>query len=229
MDDAERLAVLEEELAILKGEIKSILQEVRIALLSRDNPFSAGFFEPVPHPSAAVASPPPTVEAQVLATADRSLRTVQTVPARSESPAPDVGSRTYAGEPAVGGLEASAGAGLLESRPTRPVVSGAPATENADQRRTAGRWSRRQMATLMSWTQEIAGRFCRRDFILLLTIARHGGLVDRQLQETLAELAESLACQESAPATINDFLLALHQLEAVVAPGDAGGEATRAA
>ena len=34
-----QLTALEEEVGMLKGEIKAILQEVRVAILARQNPF----------------------------------------------------------------------------------------------------------------------------------------------------------------------------------------------
>ena len=38
MDLAARVTLLEEEVSVLKGEIKSILLEVRTAVLARENP-----------------------------------------------------------------------------------------------------------------------------------------------------------------------------------------------
>src|SRR5436853_2555749 len=59
-----RVKQLEEDVTILKGEIKSVLMEVRTTLLSQSNPFtSASFVTPAPAP-AAVPSPlhPPAAE-----------------------------------------------------------------------------------------------------------------------------------------------------------------------
>jgi hypothetical protein len=67
-----RVTALEEEVGILKGEIKAILQEVRVAVLARQNPFmdhagdpssvpALSVFTEVPAaPVETVAPPPPT-------------------------------------------------------------------------------------------------------------------------------------------------------------------------
>lgn len=47
MELTSKIASLEEEINVLKGEIKTILQEVRAALLARENPFSLEAFEPL--------------------------------------------------------------------------------------------------------------------------------------------------------------------------------------
>jgi hypothetical protein len=48
------------------------------------------------------------------------------------------------------------------------------------------------LAALMAWTQEAAGRFSRRDFALVLSIARYGRLIDAELQQTLLDLDETV-------------------------------------
>jgi hypothetical protein len=56
-----RVRQLEEDVGILKGEIKSVLMEVRTTLLSQNNPFTASAFgasAPAPAPSAPAASAP---------------------------------------------------------------------------------------------------------------------------------------------------------------------------
>jgi len=47
MELTSKIASLEEEINVLKGEIKTILQEVRAALLARENPFSLEALEPL--------------------------------------------------------------------------------------------------------------------------------------------------------------------------------------
>ena len=40
MDLTNQVATLQDEVKLLKGEIKSVLKEIRTAVLSQDNPFS---------------------------------------------------------------------------------------------------------------------------------------------------------------------------------------------
>ena len=54
MEITAQIGALEDELKILKGEVKSILEEIRAALLDRDSPFGAEgglpVFQPVQRP-----------------------------------------------------------------------------------------------------------------------------------------------------------------------------------
>lgn len=64
-----QVKILEDEVALLKGEIKAILTEIRTAVLSRDNPFTAGGgggFSDDQHASAATPQSP-SAEPQALA------------------------------------------------------------------------------------------------------------------------------------------------------------------
>jgi hypothetical protein len=59
-----KLTALEEEVGILKVEIKSILQEVRVAVLARQNPFLADDSDRLVAASAASPAPPQTTPGQ---------------------------------------------------------------------------------------------------------------------------------------------------------------------
>ena len=79
------------------------------------------------------------------------------------------------------------------------------------------RWSVHSLAALMSWTQESAQRFSKDDLGIVLSLACYGGLIDSDLEATLARLAEVLAPEEKpSRATSNDFLLGLRQLDALL-------------
>ena len=61
-----QLTALEEEVGMLKGEIKAILQEVRVAILARQNPFLS---DDLDRPAPVVPSPSPIDAAQLPAAA----------------------------------------------------------------------------------------------------------------------------------------------------------------
>ena len=67
MDITNQVTSLQDEVKLLKGEIKSILKEIRTAVLSRDNPFAAGLDSlgsdrggPATAPSASGGAPEPS-------------------------------------------------------------------------------------------------------------------------------------------------------------------------
>ena len=102
MELGSKVTALEEEVAVLKGEIKMILQEVRTAVLARENPFAVDTYDPapalVPQPVHAAEpetpprviqlnSPPdPEPETAQPTTAPRSIGAVETDAARRPAP-----------------------------------------------------------------------------------------------------------------------------------------------
>ncbi|MCH8007686.1 MAG: hypothetical protein IIC91_02360 [Chloroflexi bacterium] len=74
MELTNQVATLQDEVKLLKGEIKSILKEIRTAVLSRDNPFSVGLESvqtpmdektPAPEPVLPAIQPTPIAQAPV--------------------------------------------------------------------------------------------------------------------------------------------------------------------
>jgi hypothetical protein len=262
MEQTDRIAALEEEVSLLKGEIKSILQEVRVALLSRENPFAGGILEApasvppayaAPAPVAGHESPPPVTMRGFEPIGEGGRLAAAVPPTWSQlGPDPAATEEGPASDPLPrrarqSGRGAGGDSHLLEDEEAEeaahPVVpgkssqrrdepSGRQVGTSRNAARTTGhseRWNRRDLAALMAWTQEVAARFSRRDFVLMLSIARYGGLIDGRLQQTLVELSGSLASEGARPASMMDFALAAHQLEAVLGFDQQPDESTRAA
>jgi hypothetical protein len=199
MDLTARVTALEEEVSVLKGEIKTILQEVRTAVLARDNPFDASF--------AAVPRPQEVPAAQTPAT--------QTAPPPPTHEASNGHNLTHLHEVPPASQAASETAPFVEMKQASAATSSR--SLEAGSAWPAPRWSVHSLAALMSWTQESAQRFTCQDLGIVLSIARYGGLIDKDLEATLAELAQTLApANEPQRATATDFLLALRQLDALL-------------
>lgn len=197
MELGSKVAALEEEITILKGEIKTILQEVRTAVLARENPFAADAHEnlhippsSVPEPAPLAAEPEPEAPSPITPlTATPSTDNEQ----RAENPAG-------------------------EANAPRQLVS---------DERVGRRWSVSGLAALMSWTQETASRMDASDLDIVLSLAHYGGLVDEELVTTLTKLSaplfESNQDAEARPRGVSDYLLALRELAAILE--DAGESA----
>ena len=194
MELGSKVTALEEEIAILKGEIKTILQEVRTAVLARENPFAADAHEnlhiplmPV-QPAVTEASPEPEAPPQVIK-----------LPKMPE-PQPDLNSAATTHDPFVGRDETDA------ARPS-------PESSRANRR-----WSLGSLATLIVWTQETAAEMDASDLDIVLSLARYGGLIDEELEATLTKLAAPLMAQNAMPRQpgVTNYLVALRELAVLI-------------
>jgi hypothetical protein len=192
MELGSKVTALEEEVAVLKGEIKTILQEVRTAVLSRENPFAVDAYEPLPVPT-----PPPASHPQEPAEAEKPPKVVQL-----ES-VPDAG-------PLREQSLVSQHPAAVETDAARPQ---APAPQGGKRR-----WSVGALATLMAWTQDVTSRMDANDLDIVLSMARYGGLIEEELESTLTKLAAPLfpTQQEKRRTGVSDYLLALRELAALI-------------
>jgi len=192
MELGSKVTELEEEVAVLKGEIKTILQEVRTAVLARANPFAVDAYEtlqipapvtePAPKPTSLQPEPeaPTDIEPPSIAPADR--------PRLTAIPTPFPGrDETDVASPDKG----------------QPINR---------------RWSVGSLATLIAWTQETASRMDPSDMDIVLSLARYGGLIDEELEATLTKLSKPLFMQDQQPRPkgVSDYLLALRELSALI-------------
>jgi hypothetical protein len=186
-----KVTALEEELSILKGEIKSILQEVRVAVLARQNPFLDDEFAASPSPRSTAGSGWPTDEPFMPDTASTSTPGPIALPAAApmhviNAKAPSQPPQTDAQpEPLAAATEALMASGTLD------------------------------LAGLLSWLQETAEQFNASDFRMLIQLAAYGGLIDGGLEQSLVELGESVSVSDARKASLPEFALALQKLEAV--------------
>ena len=241
-----KIAALEEEISILKGEIKSILQEVRTAVLASENPFAGGgsFRAPAPSSPPLEAEPlaPPHVSVVAgSAPADPhdppepawpgsqrfSLSDLEEEerdpPPRPSPPAFDAGARDLAPEPSNISRFQSVRAAKPRPRMALPRAN-LETEEEPDE--TGGEAPARRLgvstiATLISWMEETAERLDSQRLGVVLGLARYAGLIDAELEELLMKVS---AIEKNQPggtkASINDCLLSLRQLDAVLGDED---------
>ncbi len=189
-----QVTALEEEVGMLKGEIKAILQEVRVAILARENPFLSDDSErpvpsarsinpfdqndvapapfPAPFVEMPVASPPPSFAAPAVVIQDTAPRPQAS--ARSDQVAPDESSPV-----------------LKTSK--RPL----------------------DLAALMVWVQEAAETFNHPEFVMLVTMASYADFFDEGLKQALIDMSQQIAREHPVKASLADFSVSLKQLESI--------------
>jgi hypothetical protein len=83
-----------------------------------------------------------------------------------------------------------------------------------------GRMDVPRLAALVNWTQDTTARHTAADVSIVLSLARYGGLLEADLESTLAKISRTVTSTSSTRAGIGDLLIALRQLEAMIG-GDA--------
>ncbi|HEY7269526.1 MAG TPA: hypothetical protein VH951_06840 [Dehalococcoidia bacterium] len=209
-----KIAALEEEINILKGEIKSILQEVRTAILASENPFTGGQGAP----RANVSSVPDHQEPKVVQLTSPLAQPVQPEPAFV--PAEDAG---VAARQPLQAMAPPAAAGpaperRAEEASLRDAGRGTGADAAGEPARRASQPDVRALAALLTWVEETRERLDERGYKVVLGLARYGDLIDQELETTLLAAAETVGGKETQEHTsVNDSIVALRQLEAILA------------
>ncbi|HXH22554.1 MAG TPA: hypothetical protein VNN10_11025 [Dehalococcoidia bacterium] len=190
-----KLAALEEEINILKGEIKAILQEVRTAVLASENPFASSAGARAGSPASPVLAPLPQAEAMPVAEAQTELQPTVSAPLPASLDRVEPKGSSYQAAPRE---QAALPPPAADSRPTADV---------------------RALAALLGWVEETRARLDERRYRIVLGLASYGGLLDEDLERTLVEAGETVqGPAKDAPASMNDSIVALRQLEAILTP-----------
>jgi hypothetical protein len=215
MEITAQIAALEDEVKVLKGEIKSILEEIRTAVLARDNPFTLQgglqVFQPIERSDA--AGEPPPVPEEALPSLVRAPATAS----EAEDPLPHVlrVERTDAppetrDAPESAPLPAMAGGGReVASLPAMAQVA-APQT-----------WSVSTIAGLIAWVDETTSRLGTTHLQMILDLARFAGVIPSEAEQALVKVIKLASSRkDSATVSVNDTLVALRQLEAIFQGAD---------
>jgi hypothetical protein len=210
MEITAQIAALEEEIKLLKGEIKSVLEEIRTSVLARDNPFapqgSLPVFQPIERSDAAGEPSPAPEEAHPGVT--RAPATASEV----EDPLPHV----LRVEPTAAPPETRDGP---ESAPLPAMAGGSPeVTPLPAMAEAAGpqAWSVSTIAGLIAWVDETASRLGTTHLQMILDLARFAGLIPPEAEEALLKVIKLASSRkDSATVSVNDTLVALRQLEAI--------------
>jgi hypothetical protein len=207
MEITSQLANLEDEVKLLKGEIKSILKETRAAILASDNPFTSGGAAPLP----GGAAPSPEL------------------PAASGPFA----SFVDAGQPTGDGADDGPPRGGAEPSPPAPLAgpfhgataahhpgesirllvgeeAGSPPSEPAIDLMT--------IASLLVWSEDAIAALGARRFRLMLELARAAHLLAPEIRDVLRDATEVWQPDDDTehPSSVSECLLQLRQLEAIL-------------
>lgn len=203
MELNDKLIALEDEVKVLKNEVQTILKEIRTALLASDNPFapdSAGaVFRPVERPP----SPSALEEEDASEAAE---------PVSEEQPAAPPSSATTPEPIAIATQQAVAPEPQITE--TAPASARPPANEE-----WAPRWSLMTIASLATWAEEASGALGAQRLHIILDLAEFAGLVPEELKEALlklTKLGKSKAADGDSGTSINESLVVLRQLEAIL-------------
>lgn len=237
MEITAQISALEEEIQILKGEIKSILMEIRTSVLTRDNPFapeaSVPVFRPVdlPVPGSQTAAEGEQ-EAETGSSPGTSGRAAASE--RAEPTAPAARAEPVAHEPA--GYNAPTPAPEPPPAPAQPHSANPGAGRRPERSPAPGPpeqaagapWSVHTIAGLVAWADETASRLGPTHIQMVLELARFAGLIQQDAEEPLLKIIKLASSRkESAVTSVNDCLVALRQLEAIFDGGVADELALR--
>lgn len=222
MELTQQVSTLQEELKLLKGEIKVILKEIRSAVLSRDNPFSV---DATPPPFRPVERSEAEDDASArLSALEEELRSSQPpavpaaapppppAPAAVPPPPPAVASETL--PPAAGHAPELAPVPI----PIRPHDFQATDGEEQAEQPTKERWSLLTIAGLATWAEESLETLGPRRFKLMLELASFSDFISEEAKDALSGMAEFARERETddRPMNVNDCMVVLRQLDAVL-------------
>ena len=194
-----RVKQLEEDVGILKGEVKSVLMEVRTTLLSQSNPFANSVISPPSHAPETIRQPEPPAPAQ---RHDPPASPAYQEPSHNEQPLQNAHRNDFP-DPFAQPERQQPPAQQQQSMPL-PVAP----------RRS---WELNTLAMLLAWCQGNMVRLSDKEMSSLLSLARYGGLVDDELASILLEISGSFdEGKTGRAATVSEYLLALHELHSVI-------------
>ncbi len=203
-----RVATLEDEGKIVKGEVKQILTEIRTAILVRENPFEveAAFGRGAAALVAGISSAPTPAP-------EPAHRHEETPQARKPKPAPLEEAEDEDDEPDPPARQPAKEPIMLRPQPA-PVPT--PAPEEPQQ----PNWSLLTIAGLSAWAEEAMRRVGPLRLEILLDLCEAAGHLTPQARQALARVTElELPEPDGLPST-NETVVLLRQLDALVNDDD---------
>lgn len=195
-----RVATLEDENKIVKGEVKQILTEIRSAILVRDNPFDAeSAFGNRPAQVNVVRSSEPVAKVELH---------VESEPPAAPAPEPaHQAPKTAPTQPQPAPLLAR------EPLPLRPEYAIAPPAEKPA-------WSLLTIASLSAWAEEAMGRIGALRLEILLDLCEAAGHITPEAREALSRVTELDIAEPLRTPSTNETAAILRQLETLVGDSD---------
>jgi hypothetical protein len=184
-----RVATLEDEGKIVKGEVKQILTEIRNTILVRDNPFE--------NESALGRGQAPAP--QIMTPSIIEIAT-HAAPEQPKPPAP------HAPEPEPPAREP------IPLRATHPAPLPEPVTHETQQ----PQWSLLTIAGLSAWAEEAMRRLGSLRLEILLDLCEAAGHLPPEARLALARVTELDIPEPEQPPSTNETVVILRQLDALV-------------
>ncbi|MDE3095720.1 MAG: hypothetical protein KGK07_06945 [Chloroflexota bacterium] len=197
-----KVAVLEDDGKIMKGEIKHVLTEIRTAILARDNPFEDASSGARPRPPAVqvvaqAAEPAARVEVVAREAAERE-------PEPEPEPEAMPSRRPYTPEPVVEPAETKE---PIMLRPAPPPVAAVPEHPQ---------WTLLTIASLTAWAEEAMRRLGALRFEILLDLCEAAGHVSPEARAALSRVKELDVATPEQPPSTNETVVILRQLDALL-------------
>lgn len=191
-----KLAALEDEMRIVKGEVKQVLTEIRSAILAQDSPFEEGSSSRAPRPI-------------------QIMPAVAEEPARIEIVAPRIEHDDV--KPAVHHLEAAApGHAPAPAQAAHPVAPPSGPVAPTAPPRPVPRWSLLTVASLAAWAEESLQRLGPQRLAILLDLCEVSGYLPAEARHALDRVTELDVTAPEKPATAMEITLLLRQLDALI-------------
>jgi hypothetical protein len=228
MELNQAVSTLQEEMKLLKGEIKTVLKDIRAAVLSNDNPFALDSTTVAAISNVAAPSDePPVVEEEE----EPEVPTEPELePALSDGPStPPTAGPT--GPPLTGGPGAPPGGppggpmgpGTFPGAPGGPAAAAEPTPLHPkEQEEPDGppelRWNLLTIAGLMTWAEEAVGTLGRQRFEIVLELACVADLISTDVRDVLMRIAQLAPAKDvqNQPMNVIEGLVVLHELEAIL-------------
>ena len=203
-----RVATLEDEGKIVKGEVKQILTEIRSAILVRDNPFDSE--------SAFGSKPQPQLN--VVARSAEPVAKIELHIAEPEHHAPEPAPEAAA----LQATHASAPSAAQPARQPTPLypVQAAAASMHAPEKPP---WSLLTIASLSAWAEEAMERIGSLRLEILLDLCQAAGHLTAEAREALSRVTELDLPEPQSPPSTNETAAILRQLETLVGDRDESG------
>ena len=234
MELNQQLGTMQDEIKLLKGEIKAILKELRTAILSNDNPFTmnAG----APKPSQPADSDTKKDEPEKAEPEEESPPTDGPTTPPLGGPGPPPGGPGGPpggpggpplggpGGPPIGGPGGPPGGpggppgGPGGPTPIRPLDEETASDEESPSPASGKGWNLLTIASLTAWAEDALTSLGPRRFQIVLELACFAELLSPDVKTVLHDMSEFAPEQEGKerPMNINDCLVVLHQLEAIL-------------
>jgi hypothetical protein len=182
-----RLAALEDEMKIIKGEVKQVLTEIRTAILVKDSPFEED------------ASPRAWRPVQVVPAIAEQPARVELVPPSHEQPEPEA--RPHASQ--------SPAEQHGSAVPRHPFGSSSRSPEGAA-------WSLLTIASIATWAEEAVQRVGAQRLAILLDLCHASGYLTSDTRAALGRITELEVPAPENPPSPTDVTVLLRQLDALL-------------